>query len=310
MLLIGHSRIARRRVLPALACLPSWQLAAVASRSRPAQPDSRVPWLADYAQAISAGLADVAYVSLANADHARWAEACLEAGMHVIVDKPAFLSAAEARRLRDLAVARRRCLAEATVFPFHPHMDAMLSAFREANDVPARALAIFSIPPLAAEDFRYRADLGGGAINDLGPYAACASRVIFARRPLSVHCRVLARERGVDVAFSAAFAYDGGGALSGLFGFDTQYQNALRVAGSAVAVHLQPAFTLAAQQEPRVTVRRDDVEEQVPVRPADMFARFLGAFEQAVREGDLHRFSAPLVADAELLEALRNASED
>ena len=310
-LLLGHSRIGQRRVLPALRALPQVSAVAVASRHwRPGPRETAGAELyADYETAIAASGAELAYVSLENSEHALWAERALARGMHVVVDKPATLTAADARRLIALARKQQRCLAEATVFAWHPQIEAMHKAFGDAGTRPQRLFAVFSFPPLDAGDFRYRKERGGGALYDLGPYAVAASRLFFGRAPRSVACEVLSRRAdGVDTAFSVLMTYEEGGSLAGHFGFDTEYQNRILAFGPGIAAELERAFTLPADAAGRLLLRRGNVASELAVAPADAFACFLGAVLQAIGRGQWSAFADALGADAALLEKMRAAS--
>jgi predicted dehydrogenase len=263
----------------------------------------------DYETAIAEGGADLAYISLENSNHAQWAERALQCGLHVVVDKPAFLTHGDAHRLTELAASKRRCLAEATVFAFHPQIAAVRDFFQSAGTAPRRVVALFSFPPLDAADFRNRPDRGGGALYDVGPYAVATSRLFFGRPPRGVHCEVLARgPQGVDSAFSVLMRYDGGGALAGHFGFDTEYQNRLIAFGPGAAAELNRAFTLPPDTASRVAVRRNNVESELPVAPADSFALFLSAVVAAIGRGRWDEFTAALLEDAALLARLRSSS--
>ena len=70
-----------------------------------------------------------------------------------MVDKPAFLSLAAAEQLLELADKQGRCLAEATVFGYHPQIAAMQAAFAEADDAPIR-LSVLQSFPLSGADMR------------------------------------------------------------------------------------------------------------------------------------------------------------
>jgi len=310
VLLVGHSRIGQKRVLPALRSLGGIGQIGVASRRwKPAAPPDGVAVFHDYETAIAQSGADLAYISLENSNHAAWAEQALRRGMHVVVDKPAFLSFEDARRLSDLAASQRRCLAEATVFTFHPQMAALANVFEAAAAPPARVVALFSFPPLEASDFRYRKDRGGGALFDVGPYAVATSRLLFRRAPRSVSCQVHARRPdGVDTAFSVLMSYDGGGAFVGHFGFDTEYQNRLIAFGPGVAADLNRAFTLPPDAGNKLVLRRNNAESEVSIAPADSFAAFLRAVLDAIRRGAWEDLTRALLDDAELLARLRTSS--
>ena len=309
LLLIGRSRIGQKRVLPALERVSGVRAVAIASRRSPPEAGAKLRSFDDYETALAESGADLAYISLENANHAKWAERALQRGLHVIVDKPAFLTYDDTRRLADLADARRRCLAEATVFAFHPQIAAMREVFQAAGAAPSRVVALFSFPPLDPADFRNRPDRGGGALFDVGPYAVATSRVFFGRQPRRVGCEVLARgAQGLDTAFSVLLSYDGGGALAGHFGFDTEYQNRLIAFGPGVAADLSRAFTLPPDAANTIRVRRNNAESEVAVAPADAFALFLAAVAAAIERGRWDDFTAALLEDAALLAQLRTST--
>jgi NDP-hexose-3-ketoreductase len=121
-LLIGYSKIAQKRVLPALAQVGITRID-VASRSRaaavalPERMSGQV--FDDYETALVESQADLVYISTVNRTHAEWAEEALQHGCHVVVDKPAFTSLDDAQRLVDLAQQQSRCLAEANTYGYH-----------------------------------------------------------------------------------------------------------------------------------------------------------------------------------------------
>jgi predicted dehydrogenase len=309
-LLIGRSRIARRRVLPALRSCSQVQAIAIASKSakrEDVEPD--IELFNDYEKSIRSSGADIAYVSVANSDHAYWALRCLRAGMHVVVDKPAALSIDQARAIVAQAHSAGRCVAEATVFGFHPQLAALHRTFRDAEVEPTRVSAVFSFPPFDPSDFRNYRELGGGAFNDLGPYLTATSRLVFGRAPRSLSCVVSSRNADdLETGFSALLAYDRGGVLVGHFGFDTEYQNRLLTFGPSLAVEINRAFTLPADSEGRLCVRRNNIESEIKIPPADAFEEFLRAVLEAIARKEWSTFSSALLADAQLLADLREAA--
>lgn len=309
VLLLGNSRIGRRRVLPALCSLAEITNLAVASRSGSAPHiDVELDVFQDYEMAITKSGADLAYVSLANSHHAQWVERALQHGMHVIVDKPAFLRLDDAHRLTRLAQQNGRCLAEATVFAFHPQIEAAMRAVNEAKTRVSRVSAAFSFPPLDPNDFRCRHELGGGALWDIGPYVVATSRLFFGKKPKRVACEIVTRRAGdgLDLAFSVLMTYPDDGALIGHFGFDTEYQNRLNLLGPGIAVEMNRSFTLPPDQSNRLVVRTNNIETDLVVPAADSFTIFVGKVIEAIKQGQCDSFVDALLADAELLAQLRH----
>lgn len=309
LLVLGYSDFARRRVLPALARLGLGEVD-IASRTRV----SRVAWpeglagrsFADHDDALRHSDAAVAYISTANATHEDLAAAALERGLHVIVDKPAFTTLGAARRLAALAQARGRCLAEATVYGHHPRL---LQAVRELAGAATRLSAVFSFPPVAADNFRYRAELGGGAIADLGPYAVTPGRLFFREAPETVDCRVLERRGAVEAAFSVIMTYSGGRVMIGHYGMTTAYVHRLDAFGPDVAVGLERVFSPPPERPSELHVTRGALaRETIVVPPADSVALFVREVLASIARGDLAPWRDALLADAAAMERLREAA--
>lgn len=311
ILLIGYSRIAQKRVLPALAHIGLTHVD-VASRTNaarvalPAGVTGRV--FDDYETALAESKATLAYVSTVNSTHAEWTEAALRRGYHVVVDKPAFTGLDDTQRLLDLAQQHSRCLAEATVYACHPQIQAARQAFLDADSQPTCLTATFSFPPLLADNFRYQKALGGGALSDLGPYAVTPGRLFFGAEPEEVFCRITGWGDEVETGFSLLATYSGGRALVGHFGFDTGYCNRLEMLGPHVAVTVDRVFTIPANATNELHVNQHNQPETVTIPPADAFALFLRAVIAAIETGQFESLARDLSSDANVLQRLRQAS--
>ena len=99
-----------------------------------------------------------------------------------------------------MADERGLCLAESTVWPYHPQVAAARQVFAEAGEHIARVTAHFSFPPIPIDDYRMDSARGGGSLLDLGPYAVSTGRVFYQSEPTEVICRVQSvdAQSGVD----------------------------------------------------------------------------------------------------------------
>ncbi|WP_448203911.1 Gfo/Idh/MocA family protein [Azospirillum sp. sgz302134] len=303
VLLLGYSSIGRRRVLPALAAIGVTRVD-VATRSQGgsvALPDGlsgRV--FDDYDDALRRSEAEVVYISTVNSQHAAQAATALEHGRHVVIDKPATTHPADLHRLVDLARRKGLLLAEATVYAHHPQIDAIRAAFAEAGDAPTRLLAAFSFPPLPPDNFRHRAELGGGVLLDLGPYAVSVGRLFFGDAPTELIAR------GDDRAFSLMAVYPGGRTMVGQFGMGTGYVNRLELLGADVTVSAERVFTVTPDMDCTLRVTRRNQPQPLTVPAADCFAEFLKAVLAAIDRGDTDTFLPPMLADADAVHRLRS----
>jgi predicted dehydrogenase len=312
VLILGLSSIVTRRVLPALRQIPDIDGIDVAS-TKASDPAVRDAWrdgaaFYDYARALSLSSAEVVYVSLVNSEHERWARAALEAGRHVVVDKPAFLGCENAMRMAELAARRDRCLAEATVFGYHPQIGEARRVFTDSADAPRRIVAVLSFPPMDPANFRYQRALGGGALWDLGPYLAACGRVFFGVEPEMVEARVVAERGDLEIAFSALGAFGEGRSLAGHFGFDTAYVNRLHLVGAAVAVEMDRAFTTPPDQANILRVSSQRGSAAVGVPAADSFTAFFRHVVKRIAARDWGALTADMLNDARALDRYRAAA--
>src|ERR1700743_1355716 len=223
LLLLGLSNIAKKRILPA-AIAAGFDTIEVASRT--ATEDSCIAAgiskvYPSYEAGLAQSRADVVYVTTVNILHAELTETALQRGFHVIVDKPAFLSLSDTQRLLELAARNGWGLAEATVWQYHPAIKAALQICEDEGSRPTQIVSTFSFPPLPESDFRYQADLGGGALWDLGPYAMTPGRVFFSADPIEVTGRCTSTKDNVETGFSVLGLYPEGASLVGSFGYTT-----------------------------------------------------------------------------------------
>lgn len=302
-LLIGLSRFARKRVLPAVAAIEEIETVDVASAHGGAVdvPNLRQTH-SDWRAALDDAEPGLVYVSLVNSAHAEAARYALERGHHVVVDKPAFLSLDTAEELVALAAARSCVLAEATNYAFHP----MFSQVNDLAAVATKAVAVFT-PPVPADDFRHDRSSGGGAFADTGPYFASLGRVLWGTEPERLDVIVGDRSpAGLELAYSVLAGYPGGRTVVGHFGFTTHYRNALQLLGPDLAVDLVRPFSAPPELAVEVRVESGGEPSARSVPPADSMRLFLSAVLDAARAGS-RAFDAPLLSDARTLARLVKA---
>jgi predicted dehydrogenase len=297
-LFLGFSSICRRRILPALAWA-DMALPEVASVSHPKEEmlASGVARSYDnYDQALRESRAEIVYVSTVNSLHKELAEAALKRGFHVIVDKPAFLSEAETETMVRLAEREGRCLAEALVFGLHPRVRAARAAFENVGTRATHVVASFSVPPLAANDFRYMKALGGGAVFDLGPYDHASGRLFFDAEPVEIVARRTAERGDVETGFSILALYTGGRSLVGTFGYETAYLNHLQVTGSNLSVSMDRVFSPPGDLSTEMVLQTANGVTRESFSPAHNFAVFFKQVVAEIRGGNLRSFDDPLLS--------------
>lgn len=313
LLILGYSSIVQRRVLPAAAQVAAFEEISIASKSHP-QPDGWPKagrFFSDYKTALRESHADIVYLSLPNAAHEHWAMIALAAGKHVIVDKPAMMRLEASERAVEEARRVKRILAEATVFGYHPQFD-QLADFIAEHGALTHVDALFIIPPLPIANFRNHAELGGGCLLDMGPYAAGVIRIFGGGLPSHLTALDGGRhpETGIDLGFSVLARLKSGGVFSGHFSFEGEYQNRLLIVARSGSVIIERVFSPPADHQMEWRRRVRNIESVESFEAADTFARFLEAVARAIVSGDHEGFHRDLLSDAEcraqIAEALSN----
>jgi predicted dehydrogenase len=282
---LGCAEIARRRMLPAFAACPATEVVAVASRDPRKARETARPYgcraVTGYEALLAEPAVDAVYVPLPAALHARWTRAALEAGKHVLAEKPLALEPARTAELFALAERRGLALMENVMFVHHPQHEAVRKLVADGELGEPRTLhAEFTVPRRPPGDIRYRADLGGGALWDTGVY------------PLRAALHLL----GPDLTLLGSHLSDPGGlgvpsagtalllhaptstTVTLAFGLDHAYRSAYTLTGSRAALTLTHAFTPPATHIPRL------LPDSAPLPPADQVALTVAAFAAAAAQ--------------------------
>jgi D-xylose 1-dehydrogenase (NADP+, D-xylono-1,5-lactone-forming) len=253
---------------------------------------------------------DAVYVPLPNSLHVEWSIRALEAGKHVLCEKPLTRRPEEAEAAFDAAERAGRVLAEAFMWRHHPQ------ALRLRELVAGGAIgtlrlvrASFSFDIFAGDrqhDVRLQASLDGGGLMDVGCYCVSAMRLL-AGEPELVAGRQIAGGDGVDVRFVGTLAFADGVLGSLECGIDMVDRHDLEVVGDAGSLFLSDPWH---GRTPSIELRRRDATERVPVASANPYARELEDFAAAARGERAHPFGrADAVGQARAIAALYRAAE-
>jgi predicted dehydrogenase len=213
--LLGASRIARGAMIAPARDNSDFVVTAVAARdperARGYAAEHGVPFVSDdYEALVQRDDIDLVYNALPPAGHKRWTIAALEAGKHVLCEKPFARNASEAREMVAAADDAGRTLLEAFHYRFHNVVRASVALVREGALGEVRsAEACFDAPiPRSPGELRWSAEQSGGALMDLGCYPVHALRILVGEPTVTAATGVF--EGGVDSSMAAEFAFAGG----------------------------------------------------------------------------------------------------
>ena len=215
--MLGAARIAPRAIVyPAQALPARAQVLAVAARditrSRKFADRFAIPRVhASYADLLADPEIDAIYNPLPNNLHAEWTIQALEAGKHVLCEKPIASNAREAQLMAAASARTGKVLMEAFHYRYHPLTHRALAVIHSGELGPIRHVeAVMCIPLYRFRDIRYRYDLAGGALMDVGCYAIHLLRTLIGQEPEVTQARVWRYGEQIDRRAEADFRFANG----------------------------------------------------------------------------------------------------
>jgi xylose dehydrogenase (NAD/NADP) len=224
---------------------------------------------------------DAVYISLPNALHCEWSIRALEAGKHVLCEKPMSTDPSAVEAVFEVAEAQGLVCMEAFMWRHHPQTRRLeeLAAGGAIGELRVvRSDFGFTLDP-ASGDVRLSSDLEGGALADLGCYCISATRLL-AGEPESVVARQVLAASGVDLRIGGTLAH-AADVLAELYcGFDLPRRHALEVIGSAGSILVEDPWHCR-----RVGLRmtRGGESEMIEIEQANSYRLELENLSRAIR---------------------------
>jgi xylose dehydrogenase (NAD/NADP) len=287
--LLGTAHI-NRRVIPAMRATRRSLVAAVASRD-PARAQAYArEWTIPIAHGSYDAMLrdrdiDALYIPLPNALHVEWTLRGLDAGKHVLCEKPLALNPDDVDRLEAVARDRQRVVAEGFMYRHEPLFGALLELVADNAVGALRTISsafTFQLQRLA--DVRLDRELGGGSLWDVGCYGVNAARVVARREPIAALGVATLTATGVDAAFSGLLQFPDGITASIHSSFQADYRSSLEVAGESGVLRVSRPFRPG--REEHIEIDRGDEIVRMRVEGSPMpFVRQLEDFVAAVLDG-------------------------
>jgi predicted dehydrogenase len=190
---LSTAKIGTEQVIPAMQLGQYCEIAAIASRhvdkAQAAAKQLGIPKAyGSYEELLADPDIDAVYIPLPNHLHVPWSIKALDAGKHVLCEKPIGLTTAEARELLDAAQKRPALkVMEAFMYRHHPQWRRARGLVTEGKIGELRTIqSFFSYYNLDPDNIRNKAEIGGGGLMDIGCYCISLSRFIFGAEPQRV----------------------------------------------------------------------------------------------------------------------------
>jgi D-xylose 1-dehydrogenase (NADP+, D-xylono-1,5-lactone-forming) len=315
--ILGASRIAGRRFIPAVRAAGGTVAAIAASNPERAEAFAREHGITrsfgSYMALIESDDVDAVYVSLASALHYEWTLAVGTAGKPCLCEKPLVLHSRQAAELGDAFSASGARLMEAFMWRHHPQVS-LASDLLIAGDIGElqRVNTQFSFRLDREEDYRWSAALGGGVLYDLAAYGVNAARLFFGAEPAHVSARAdfAPGPDAVDQSVAAWLDF-GQGRLATFNGsYVSGFVQGLELVGSKARLWLGRPWNNV--DRPTHVVLDDGMKRtKHAVDPADPYALMVAHFTLAVLDPSLDLAPAETgIAQVRAMEALAASARD
>ena len=300
-----------RKVIPGAHSSPKVELVGVASRDRGRAEAYARTWeipraYGSYEELLADPGVDAVYISLPNTLHCEWSIRAVEAGKHVLCEKPLSRHPEQVEQAFDAADRADRLLSEAFMYRHNPQTKRLVELVAGGAVGELRLIrSTFSYSLYDAKNIRLRTDVEGGALMDVGCYCVSASRFL-AGEPERLYGQAWSGETGTDWVFAGTMRFPGD--ILALFDCGTALpeRDELEAIGSEGSLFLDDPWHC---NQPLIELRRGGEVERIEVEPKDSYRLELENLSDAIRgEAELLLGREDALAQARALEALHRSA--
>jgi D-xylose 1-dehydrogenase (NADP+, D-xylono-1,5-lactone-forming) len=266
-------------------------LRAVASRSRDkaettAQKHGIPRAYASYEELLGDPDIEAVFIPLPNDLHCEWTLRALDAGKHVLCDKPICLSYADAKRMADTARAANLRLMEGFMWRHHPQHARTREIVRsgEIGDIKHLLGRFTYTANPDPTNIRWNPEQGGGALLDVGVYPVNAARYYAGAEPEAVYCTFVHDSgSGVDTRTTMLLEWADGRTASLLGGFDQAFVSRFEISGETGGITLERSFQIG-ETGVNVQIRVGDDVRTESFPHVDQYGLEIEHFSACVRD--------------------------
>ena len=260
---------------------------------------------------------DAIYIPLPNSLHAEWAIRAMQAGKHVLCEKPLALNLAEVTRMFEVARQHGVMLLESYPYWFQPQTRDLLASLSHDKIGEVRSMqASFGFTVGNTDtNIRMKPDLGGGALLDAGSYPISLIRLVMGCAPERVMAHATWADTGVDISLIATLFYADGRRAQMSCAMDTANHRRATIVGSHGTVeteylnhtsdsHAHAWGYLPSQLRVRQGIANSIPFEEVHSASGSGFRFAAEAFAQVVCGGDMAAIERAAVASHDIAATL------
>ena len=213
---------------------------------------------------------DVIYNSLPNHLHAEWTIRAVEAGKHVLCEKPIALSVDEVDAIKSAAHKHGRIVAEAFMYRHHPQTLKVQEIVRSGSIGAVRLIrGSFSFILSHEGDVRLNPEWGGGSIWDVGCYPISYARSVIGEEPLEVSGWQVTGDTGIDVTFTGQMRFRDDVIAQFDSSFILPFRAHVEIVGSHGILNIPHPFKPGINE--KIYLIRDEQSETITVKGQELY---------------------------------------
>ena len=300
-----------RKLIPGVQASGKADLVAVASREQSRADAYAREWgieraYGTYEELLEDPEIEAVYIPLPNTMHCEWSVRALEAGKHVLCEKPLSRHPDEVAEAFDAADRADRFLTEAFMYRHNPQTLRLRELVADGAIGELRLIrSTFSYGLYDESNIRLRTDVQGGALMDVGCYNVSGSRLLGGE-PQHVYGEAWFGPSGTDWVTTGILRFPGDVIATFDCGTALPGRDELEAVGSEGSLFLDDPWHAF---HPGIEIRRDGEVEQVALEPADSYRLEVENLSDAIRgEGTPLLGREDALGQARVLEALHESA--
>lgn len=288
---LSSAKIARTKVIPAIQTSLLGEVVAIASRNQ--ESANKVAGElgikrahGSYESLLADPNVDAIYNPLPNHLHVSWSIKAIEAGKHVLCEKPLGLNAADVEKLIHVAQQHPHLnVMEAFMYRFHPQWKTARQLVRDGRIGQVRSIhSHFAYNNHEQDNIRNIAEWGGGALMDIGCYCISLSRFIYDEEPLRVVGQITPYAGyEVDCFVSGIMEFaDGNSTFTA--STKSEAEQYVEIHGEQGSILIPLPFNPIADTITHIVLKKNGVREEIVQLPSDHYRNMADAFAESVTQ--------------------------
>ena len=271
ILLIGYSNLARRRLIKTF--IKKKILFSVASKSFKKKIYGAHSQFDNYDKALKFSGAELVYLSVPNSKHFNLAKKILNHGYHLIVDKPITTNFGEVKKLINIANKKKLLLSEAVFYNYHSQFNYLRRFCGNLKEIE-QIFVNFTIPTPQPNSLLASQELCGGALMDMGSYAASIHRIFFKEKIKSKNIIIKKNKNGLVTSFDIFFKYKTK-VLIGTFRFGGEYRNNIFVNLKKKTIEVNRLFSPPDDINLDIKINSKNKDKKIKIKKDNCFENYL-----------------------------------